>query len=154
MIACHCITLEFVLSAAMRDAGDLRLDPKLRLRARAGGLSLSRGLGQWLSKYEKLKARDEKQAAETQTEAPILAPDQPSPAKPVEAKREPPPAKVRPTQIPLPIRAHRIAPPVIPNALASSVSRVAMLAPMASLSNTVRQAAGRALTSQARTPEP
>jgi hypothetical protein len=149
MIACHCISLEFVLNAAMRDACDLRLEPRLMLRARAGGNSLSRGLGQWLTKYEKLKARDEKRAAEAvETQTP--APEETLPPKPVQTKPEQPkpaprPIRVPPAEMPMPetspsFHAELTAPPVGRHALASSVSRIAMLAPMASISDLAHQA--------------
>jgi len=153
MIACHCISLEFVLNAAMRDACDLRLEPRLMLRARAGGNSLSRGLGQWMAKYEKLKARDEKRAAEAaETPAPVLMPDpeQTPPPKAVQTKPAPPkpaprPIGVPPAEMPMPknppaFHVELTAAPVGRHALASSVCRTAMLAPMASISDLARQA--------------
>jgi hypothetical protein len=149
MIACHCISLEFVLNAAMRDACDLRLEPRLMLRARAGGNSLSRGLGQWMSKYDKLKARDEKRAAEA-AESPEPVPEQPLPQQPVQTKPAPPkpaprPIRVPPAALPMPenpppFHVELTAPHVGRRALASSVSRIAMLAPMASISDLAHQA--------------
>jgi hypothetical protein len=165
MIACHCITLDFVLSAAMRDACDIRLEPRLMLRARSGGQSISRGLHQWVSKFEKLKAKDEKRAAEAPppdttaraaTPAPVPAappvrtkPRQPeqSPPKPASRSIQTPPLTIpSPASVPS-FPVDFAAPPLGRNALAASASRIALLAPMASISTMISQAVRASLGS-------
>jgi hypothetical protein len=101
MIACHCITLQFMLNAAMRDAGNLTLDPVVLTRMRASAMSISKTLLQWVSKYERLHARNETRAAEArkqevQTEA--TSKPEPVTRQPVEAVTpKVPPAIVPPT---------------------------------------------------------
>jgi hypothetical protein len=58
-IACHCIMLRFVLMAAMRDAADSSLDPKMLARARSSAMTISRQWDVWSTKFDKMKARDE-----------------------------------------------------------------------------------------------
>jgi hypothetical protein len=101
MIACHCITLQFMLNAAMRDAGNLSLDPVVLARMRASAMSISKTLLQWVSKYERLHARNETRAAEARKqEVKSEATSKPEPVtrQPVEpVTPKAPPAIVPPT---------------------------------------------------------
>ena len=88
MIACHCITLQFMLNAAMRDAGATNLDPVMSMRIRASAISISKTLHLWISKFESVHARNETRAAEARKPAALpavtAAPPKPAPdaAKP------------------------------------------------------------------------
>jgi hypothetical protein len=96
MIACHCITLQFMLNAAMRDAGNLTLDPVVLTRMRASAVSISKTLLQWVSKYERIHARNETRAAEAhKQEVQTEATSKPEPVAAVTPKS--PPAIVPPT---------------------------------------------------------
>jgi len=64
MIACHCITLQFVLNAAMRDANNVNMDPAQLTKTRASAMSISKTLHLWLSKFESVHTRNEARAAE------------------------------------------------------------------------------------------
>jgi hypothetical protein len=64
MIACHCVMLQFLLNAAMRDASNVTLEQAVLLKARAGAMSISRTLHQWVTKFEKVRKRNESRAAE------------------------------------------------------------------------------------------
>jgi hypothetical protein len=64
MIACHCITLQFLLNAAMRDAANVNMEAKSLARARAGAMSVSRTLHQWVTKFERVKKRSDARVAE------------------------------------------------------------------------------------------
>ena len=96
MLACQCITLQFLLTAAMRDANNTSQEPAAQTKARAGAISASRTLHQWVTKFENSRKRNEHravQAAKTQSPAQPAAdaPSTPSPAKPV-PQPEPSPA--------------------------------------------------------------
>jgi hypothetical protein len=105
MIACHCITLQFVLNAAMRDAGNLSLDPVVLARMRASAMSISKTLLQWVSKYERLHARNETRAAEARKqEVQTEATSKPEPVAP----------KVQPANVPLAKVPPAIVPPTVP----------------------------------------
>jgi hypothetical protein len=69
MIACHCVTLQFLLNAAMRDAANINLEPATLARARAGAMSISRTLHQWVTKFETVKTRNEARATEAREAA-------------------------------------------------------------------------------------
>ena len=83
MIACHCVMLQFLLNAAMRDASNIALEPAVMIKARAGAISISRTLHQWVTKLEKIKKRNEAHAAEVrqaaQTPAASVAAAEPAP---------------------------------------------------------------------------
>ena len=64
MVACHCISLRFMLEAAMRDAGNLELEPVLLTRMRGMATSISKNLHLWIAKFETLHARNEARATE------------------------------------------------------------------------------------------
>ncbi len=57
-IACHCISLEFTLATAMREAGQPGLEEKPLAKARAYAMSTSRAWHQWVTKYQKTQALD------------------------------------------------------------------------------------------------
>jgi hypothetical protein len=96
MIACHCITLQFMLNAAMRDAGNLSLDPVVLARMRASAMSISKTLLQWVSKYERLHARNETRAAEARKQD-VQAKPEPVTRQPEPVTPKVPPAIVPPT---------------------------------------------------------
>jgi hypothetical protein len=98
MIACHCISLQFVLNAAMRDAGNLDLNPAVLIRARGSAMAISKTLHLWVSKYEAIHKRDETRA----TQAPRQAPRQGVPAVTAPAAAEPPPPRPVAPQPPAP----------------------------------------------------
>jgi hypothetical protein len=85
MIACHCIALHFLLNAAMRDAGNLDLEPVVLTRMRSSAMSIGKALHLWLSKYEAIHTRNESRAAEARTQvqqtAAAAAVPKPAPAK-------------------------------------------------------------------------
>ncbi|MGA3005857.1 MAG: hypothetical protein ABSE20_29505 [Acetobacteraceae bacterium] len=88
MLACQCITLQFLLTAAMRDANNTSQEPAAQSKARAGAISASRTLHQWVTKFENARKRNERHAAEaakTRAAAQPAAdpPSTPSPANPV-----------------------------------------------------------------------
>jgi hypothetical protein len=109
MIACHCITLQFMLNAAMRDAGNLSLDPVVLARMRASAMSISKTLLQWVSKYERLHARNETRAAEARKQE-VQAKPEPATRQPVEAVTH----KVSPANVPLAKVPPAIVPPTVP----------------------------------------
>jgi hypothetical protein len=71
MIACHCVMLQFLLNAAMRDANNIHQEPAVLAKSRAGAISISRTLHQWVTKLEKVKKRNETRAAEAPESAEI-----------------------------------------------------------------------------------
>lgn len=108
MIACHCITLHFLLNAAMRDAANVNLEPAMLTKVRASAVSISKTWHLWMAKYESLHARNEARAAEAmQKAAPQAAPAEPkpAPAQPAPAqsvKDAPPLAPFRQPSPPMP----------------------------------------------------
>lgn len=94
MIACQCISLRFLLDAAMRDAGAVDLDPALRIRLRASAMAISKNLHVWMGTFTSLHARNEARAAEATQRAgqPEVAarPAKPQPAvtRPAPMERE------------------------------------------------------------------
>jgi lysozyme family protein len=88
MLACQCITLQFLLTAAMRDANNTSQEPAAQTKARAGAISASRTLHQWVTKFENARKRNELRAAEA---AKIQAAAQPDPPSPPPAKCVPQP---------------------------------------------------------------
>ena len=62
MIACHCISLRFMLDAAMRDAGAPDLDPAMAIRLRASVLAVGKSLHLWMTEFASLDARNEARA--------------------------------------------------------------------------------------------
>ena len=93
MIACHCITLQFVVNAAMRDAGDVTLDPALLIRMRASAMALSKTLHLWMKQFDVLHARNELRAAEARPPVERVAVAAPI-ARP--AREQPRPVAARP----------------------------------------------------------
>ncbi len=74
MMACHCITLQFVLNAAMRDANNVNMDPAQLTKTRASAMSISKTLHLWLSKFESVHTRNEARAAEARDMAKPITP--------------------------------------------------------------------------------
>ena len=95
MIACHCITLQFVLNAAMRDAGDVTLDAVLLTRMRASAMAISKTLALWISKYRSMHNHEETRAAPAPKSAPSIRAE-PSPPKPPSQSVPRPPAPIPP----------------------------------------------------------
>ena len=98
------IASEFtLLNAAMRDANDITLESAVLIKARAGAISISRTLHQWVTKLEKVKKRNEAQAVEVrealrepaaEEASPPKSPAQKSPIAPVTSPRVPVPSPV------------------------------------------------------------
>jgi hypothetical protein len=88
MIVCHCIELQFLLKAAIRDAGNTRLDADRLGKARAGAMALSKTWNQWVTKLEKMKHRkhvratEALKAAQTNAAAGVAPVAEPRTAKP------------------------------------------------------------------------
>ena len=126
MIACHCITLQFVVNAAMRDAGDVTLDPALLIRMRASAMALSKTLHLWMKQFDVLHARNELRAAEARP--PAERPVAPAGARPVDRlpREQPRPMAARPVP-PVPPATAAQAPPVfgMKEALLSSAAVLA-----------------------------
>ncbi|HEX3990036.1 MAG TPA: hypothetical protein VHX39_02560, partial [Acetobacteraceae bacterium] len=64
MMACQCIMMQFVAAAAMRDASNPRQEPATLAKARAGAITASRALHQWVTKFENQRKRNELRAAQ------------------------------------------------------------------------------------------
>jgi hypothetical protein len=64
MMACQCIMMQFVEVAAMRDASNPRQEPATLAKARAGAITASRALHQWVTKFENQRKRNELRAAQ------------------------------------------------------------------------------------------
>ncbi len=101
MIACQCITLQFVAMAAMRDLTMLEGDSKTQLRMRSGTAALNRTLHQWIvlfhttRKQEKARAAEEAKALAA-PEAAAPNPVSPNPVSPKPAFPEPAAQETRP----------------------------------------------------------
>jgi hypothetical protein len=132
MLACHCISLQFVLSAAMSDAANINLDPVMLSRARGSAMALSKTLHMWVSSYQKMHKRNEPRAAETVRTATRPATEIPPPAL-VAAAPEP---RRRPVQGAAPIvPAVRWSGPKTPGRTAPGI-RETLLASTAMLTDT------------------
>jgi hypothetical protein len=104
MIACHCVMLQFLLNAAMRDASNIHLEPAVLAKTRAGAISVSRTLHQWVTKFEKVRKRNEATAGDAaQTQAAPVA------ATAKSAPQTSPDAPVTPVRQPVPTPADRPA---------------------------------------------
>jgi hypothetical protein len=118
MIACHCISLQFVLNAAMRDAGNIELDPAVLTRVRASAMTISKTLHLWMSKYEAMHTRNETRAAEApkrpvQPETPpVVAPAHHDQPRPLAAQ---PPKVVFPAMKDALLASTAILPNAVPN---------------------------------------
>jgi hypothetical protein len=64
-LACHCISLRFMLEAAMRDAGTVDPDPARQMRLRASAMAIGKNLHLWLRMFERLHERNEARAVES-----------------------------------------------------------------------------------------
>jgi hypothetical protein len=80
MMACHCISMQFMLSAAMRDAANINLDPVMLIRARASAMAISKTLHKWVSTFQTTHKRNETRAAEAARPATTAAVETPPPA--------------------------------------------------------------------------
>ena len=60
MIACQCVTLRFVLMAALRDLAVLSVDERTQARMRSTAAALSRTLHQWVAQGKSVRAGREK----------------------------------------------------------------------------------------------
>ncbi len=119
MIACHCVMLQFLLNAAMRDASNVNLEPAVMIKARAAAMSISRTLHQWVTKFEKIKKRNEAGAAETREAAASVAAAAPAAVKSPAQKS--PNSLVTPPRQPVPSPADRPAIHVpVPNGRAAA----------------------------------
>jgi hypothetical protein len=90
MTACHCVSMHFVLDAAMRDAGDTTLDHVLLTRARGSAMALSKTLHKWVSTFQAMHKRNEARARDAATPTASAAAIKPTPA-PALAKAPPEP---------------------------------------------------------------
>jgi hypothetical protein len=113
MIACHCISVRFLLEAAMRDANAADLGPAMLIRMRASAMAISRSLHLWLANFAKTHARNEARVAEARQQRPTQPDTVATPEKPRAAAMQQPPA--RPEQ-PRPIAAKPTPPFVAPAA--------------------------------------
>jgi hypothetical protein len=97
MIACHCIALQFMLDAAMRDANAADLDLALLVRLRASAMAISKTLHLWMANFASLHARNEARAAELRQRA--GQPDrEATPAKQRPTTMQQPPARPEPSR--------------------------------------------------------
>ena len=133
MIACHCITLEFALMAAMRAVSTTAGDEKIQARLRNGVNALSKTLHLWMLRHETTKARREAQAAgdEAPAQGQVRAPKAPpprtvaakapsSPPRPVPSGLFSSPAaarSLRETMLASTALAHGTMPHAMPNAM-------------------------------------
>jgi hypothetical protein len=102
MIACHCISLHFLLEAALRDANAPNVRLELAMRLRASVMAIRKSLHLCMADFAKLHARNEARAAEVAPQRAsqpdtVAKPEKPQPA----AARQPP---ARPEQ-PRPVAA-------------------------------------------------
>jgi hypothetical protein len=109
MIACHCVMLQFLLTAAMRDASNVHLEPAVLARARAGAISVSRALHQWVTKFENVRKRNEARAAEEREAAQSQAAPVLTPVAVTSSAEKSPNAPVTPPCLPAPLPAERAA---------------------------------------------
>jgi hypothetical protein len=137
MIACHCVTLQFVLMGAMRDAANAAFDPATLTRMRTTSMAISKTLHLWVTKLETIKKRNEARLTEALKAAETAAPVQGSvPAAGLAA--DPPacrPGETKPSQTAVPL--HPAFTPFGRSTFPDEPLRDAMLAP-AALSRGVR----------------
>jgi hypothetical protein len=118
MIACHCISLRFMLEAALRDANATGLQPAMLIRLRASVMAIGKSLHLWMREFASVHARNEARAAE--------APHRTSQPDSVAMPAKPRPAAVQPS----PARSEQLrpvaAPPVKPTSpfVAATVSAI------------------------------
>jgi hypothetical protein len=123
MMACHCVMLQLMLNGAVHDANNTTQSAEGQAKARAGAMSISRTLLQWVRKLEHTKKRNEVRGGEAKEQAQTRAAPVPV-AKPPVAERKPP---VTPPYQPMPMPAERSNPP--PNARAQTAVAAAGLSP-------------------------
>jgi hypothetical protein len=112
-LAGHCISLRYMLEAAMRDAGKVDLEPVQKVRMRASAMSIGKNLHLWLRNFAALHARNEARAKEAQQSAghPAAAAAQ---TKPEPASRRRSPARPGLTQSSLIAKPTVPMPPLVP----------------------------------------
>jgi hypothetical protein len=112
MIACHCISLHFLLQAAMRDANAPNLGLALSIRLRASAMATRKSLQLCMADFASIQARNEARAAEAlqrasqpdtattpaklQPAAMQQASARPQPPRPVAVQHVKPPPQVAP----------------------------------------------------------
>ncbi|MSP00202.1 MAG: hypothetical protein EXR07_03995 [Acetobacteraceae bacterium] len=96
LIVSNCVSIQFLLNAAIRDASNTNLEPALQRKLSASAMSITRALAQWHRQLEKLqhpaKARvaAAKQVAPTPEQPAMPAPQLRSPAAPMPQPPMPP----------------------------------------------------------------
>ena len=102
MIACHCISLHFMLQAAMRDASAADLTPPMQMRLRASATAISKTLHLWMKECTSRHARNEagtgEAARRTSRSDSAATAAKPQPA----AVQSPPPGPQQPRQVAAP----------------------------------------------------
>jgi hypothetical protein len=121
MIACHCVMLQLMLNGAVHAANNTTQSADGLAKARAGAMSISRTLLQWVRKFEHTKKRNEVRAGEAKEQAQSRAAPV-SVAKPAAVERRP---SVTTPYRPMP--ADRLDPP--PNGRAAVTPPAAGLSP-------------------------
>jgi hypothetical protein len=126
MVACHCITLQYLLSVAMFDASNIELDPVALGRARASAMSISKMLYLWMTRYEKMRGRNETRATAArkplerpETAAPVAVKPRPEQPRPVAAQSPGPAITGAPRSAPF-IPPGALVPPT-PGAMAQTL---------------------------------
>ena len=111
MLACHCISLRFMLDAAMRDANAADLELALLIRLRASAMAIGKNLHLWMTNFASLHACNEARAAEARQRA-----SQPetvaTPAKPQPAAIQHPPAQTEQSR-PIAVHPAKATPPFV-----------------------------------------
>jgi hypothetical protein len=106
MMACQCVMMQFLLNATLRDTNNPHLQPAILAKARAGAISASRTLHQWVTKFENARKRNELRAAEAAKTRAAAQPAADPPATPAPANAVPQPDRSPADPPP----AHRPAP--------------------------------------------
>ena len=125
LIACHCISLRYMLAAAMRDAGAVDMEPLLRMRMRASAMAIGKNLHFWLGKFDSLHARNEARplVAQQRDGEPQMAA---APAMPDPVAVQPPPVQ-QDQRRPKPVQPPRPSIPLVPPANSPETSGAAAL---------------------------
>jgi hypothetical protein len=113
MMACHCISMQFMLSASMRDAANINLDPVMLIRARASAMAISKTLHMWVSTFQTTHKRNETRAAEAARSATTATVATPPPALNA-APLEPRPRAVQAAMPDIPAVSPGVSPAVSP----------------------------------------
>ncbi|HEX3996751.1 MAG TPA: hypothetical protein VHX39_36740, partial [Acetobacteraceae bacterium] len=104
MIACHCISLHFLLESALRDANAPNLRLELSMRLRASVMAIRKSLHLCMADFASLHARNKARATEVLQRAnqpdTVATPAKPQPAavqQPVARPEQPRPVAAKPT---------------------------------------------------------